>query len=168
MKNDKPTEKQKEAFKAKLKKNGLESVNYANLKKWQKDIYNGLKSVKERSGIRIGGKFIAAQQERKLKKIAGQNIDLKNPTPDQKKAIENILSNWIQQDVNNVRLIENVNRYSFLQINGRPVEKVRGLKFLADLILLIKTKHNAAHIIFKTLINEKTRTINVIVPQPKK
>lgn len=163
----KPTEKQKQTFKAKLKKEGLNAVNYEKLTTWEKQIYNGIKSAAGRSKLRVNGKFIAAQQERKIKKLAG-NIDINNPTEAQKKAIDNILSNWIEQKVNNVRLLENVNRYNTLLINGRKIDKITGIKFLSDLITIYKTKHNAAIIIFKTFINEKQRAINVTIPKIKK
>lgn len=163
----KATEKQKKDFKEKLKAKGLDSVNYEKLTTWQKQVFNGVKSAGKRSKIRVNGKFIAAQQERKIKKLAG-NIDLNNPTEAQKKAIDTILSNWIQQDVNNVRLLENVNRYSVVLINGRKIDKITAIKFLSDFISILKTKHNAAVIIFKTFINEKERAINVTLPKLKK
>ena len=163
----KPTEKEKTAFKAKLKKQGLGSVDYTKLTKWQKDIYNGLKSVQGRSGVRVSGKFIATQQERKIKKLAGSNIDLKSMTPAQKKAVDNVLAGWIKQETNDDRTKENVLRYNTLLIDGRPVNRAKGIEFISQVIQLFKNK-GAAAIIFTTYINEKTRTINVILPRKEK
>ena len=113
--------------------------------------------------VRVKGKFVSYQVERKLQKEAGK-IDIYNPTPAQRKLIDALLTTDVEYEVNNFKIIEMMMRYNKIKFNGRPVEKKLGLKFMAELTQLLKEKMDAAIIIYKLSVNEADRTIDIRIP----
>lgn len=126
-----------------------------------------MKDKKPKPRVRVKGRFVSRSVERKLSKEAGK-IDIYNPTPKQKKIIDEFLTTEQTFEVNNFKLLELVSRYKNTRINGRPVEQKTAMKFLAEFSQLLKEKTNAAVIIFKTKINEGERSIDVTIPDFRK
>lgn len=113
--------------------------------------------------VRVKGKFVSYQVERKLQKEAGK-IDIYNPTPEQKKLIDDLLSTEINYEVNNFKIVEMMLRYNNIKINGRPVEQKLGIKFIGQLSQLLKEKMDAAILLYKVSVNEAERSMNIQVP----
>lgn len=113
--------------------------------------------------VRVKGKFVSYQVERKLQKEAGK-IDIYNPTPEQKKLIDDLLSTDVTYEVNNFKVLEMMMRYNNIKINGRPVEQKLGIKFIGQLSQLLKEKMDAAILLYKVSVNEAERSMNIQVP----
>ena len=116
---------EQETFKKELLLKGLSSVDYKGLTTEQKRIYNGIKTAQKR--VRVYGRFIKPQVERKIKKLLKDKVDVFNPTKSQKKKINYLASHELKYSVNRDKLISMCEEYN-VYINNKPIDSINAVQ----------------------------------------
>lgn len=158
----KPTEKQKQEFKKLVKSAGLGSINYDSLELWQKQIYNGIKSANKKK-IRVSGRFIAAQFERKINKTA-KNAEISTDSKAFKNIVKKAYDSWVEYKMNDQKTLDNIEEANQVYFNDRPVKKALAAQTINRIMQVLREK-NAVGCIFKVYKNEAGKKINIILPR---
>jgi hypothetical protein len=154
---------EQETFKKELLLKGLSSVDYKGLTTEQKRIYNGIKTAQKR--VRVYGRFIKPQVERKIKKLLKDKVDVFNPTKSQKKKINYLASHELKYSVNMDKLISMCEEYN-VYINNKPIDSINAKRFFSDVYQVLKNK-GAALVLVTTYIIATENKLFVELPDVK-